>query len=68
MRRLSKVGTHLPTSWLVALAIALGGLWSLVWFQGFGALAIAPGVALAALILLRPLRAVVGDLRAERRA
>jgi len=47
----------------VALAIALGSLWSLVLFRGFGAPAIAAGVALAlaALILLCPLRAVVAD-------
>jgi hypothetical protein len=60
MRKLSNVSG-------VALAVALGSLWSMVLFRGFGALAIAPGVALAALILLRPLKAVVGDLRAERR-
>jgi hypothetical protein len=55
MRKLSNVAR-------VALAVALGSLWSLVLFRGFGTLAIAPGVALAALILLRPLKAIVGDL------
>jgi hypothetical protein len=51
-----------PT-WRVALAVTLGALWSLVWFKAFGALAIAPGVALAALVFLRPLKGVMRDLR-----
>jgi hypothetical protein len=59
MRKLSNVAR-------VALAVALGGLWSLVWFRGFGALAMVPGVALTALILLRPLKDVVAAW-AERR-
>ena len=34
-----------------------------VWFKAFGALAIAPGVAPAALVFLRPLKGVISDLR-----
>ena len=51
-----------PT-WRVALAVTLGALLSLVWFKAFGALAIAPGVALAALVFLRPLKGIMRDLR-----
>jgi hypothetical protein len=47
-----KLSNFAASLWRVALAIALGSLWSLVFFRGFGALAIAPGVALAALSLL----------------
>jgi hypothetical protein len=49
----------------IALAAALGSLWSLVWFHWFGPLAIAPGVALAALILLRPVKTLLGSFRAK---
>jgi len=51
-RDILKLSNFAASLWRVALAIALGSLWSLVFFRGFGALAIAPGVALAALSLL----------------
>lgn len=54
------------SKWRVALAVTLGCLWSLVWFKGFGLLAIVPGVALTALILFRPVKAIVSAW-AERR-
>jgi len=47
----------------IAFAAALGSLWSLIWFQGFGTLAIPPGVALAALILMLPWKAVLERAR-----
>jgi hypothetical protein len=49
----------------IALAAALGSLWSMIWFHWFGPLAIAPGVALAALILLRPVKTLLGSFRAK---
>ena len=49
--------------WRVALAVTLGALWSLVLFKPFGLLALAPGVALAALIFVRPLKGLMSDLR-----
>jgi hypothetical protein len=52
---------------IIALAVALSGLWSLIWFRYFGLLAIAPGVALAALILLRPVKILLRAFRAEGR-
>ena len=59
MRKLSNVAR-------VALAVALGTLWSLFLFKGFGLLAIAPGAALTALILYRPVKRIVAAF-AERR-
>jgi hypothetical protein len=48
----------------IALAGALGSLWSVIWFQCLGPLAIAPGIALAALIIQRPFKAVLSAFRA----
>ena len=65
-RDMLKLSNFAASLWRVALAMH----WAVCgrWFSfGGEALAIAPGVALAALSLPRPLKAVVGDLRAERR-
>jgi hypothetical protein len=35
----------------------------MVWFKTFGLLALAPAVALAALVFLRPLKGIISDLR-----
>lgn len=51
----------------VSLAVVMGSLWSLIFIKWFGPLAIAPGVALAVLILLRPLKTVLDTLRRGRR-
>jgi hypothetical protein len=47
------------------LAVAPGSLWTMIFFRAFRLLAIAPGIALAALILLRPVKTVLGALRAK---
>jgi hypothetical protein len=51
----------------IEIAAALGTLWSLIWFWAFGPLAIAPGIALTALVLLCSSKRVIGPLRLRMR-